>query len=119
MAERMREFFAEETKQEQAAAKAAKQARRDQGDLSSLRMANVEFVKALDNALRQGSGHGLARWLPVLYASFHSFWIRTARSSQHLYNGLRVCSFSISHIFVCVDDLLSLASKLCLPLWSL
>ena len=62
----MREFFANEAKQEQAAAKAAKQSRRLQDDLSSHRMANVEFVKALDNALRQGCGHGLAHWLPVL-----------------------------------------------------
>ena len=62
----MREFFAKEAKQEQAAAKAAKQSRRLQDDLSSVRMANVEFVKALDNALRQGCGHGLAHWLPVL-----------------------------------------------------
>ena len=91
-AERMREFFAEEAKQEQAAAKAAKQARRDQGDLSTLRMANVEFVKALDNALRQGCGHGLAHWLPVLYV-FQVIWIRIPRSSQHLYNYLRVYSF--------------------------
>ena len=120
VAERMRDFFAEEAKQEQAAAKAAKQARRDQGDLSSLRMANVEFVKALDNALRQGCGHGLARWLPALCASFHLIWIRSARSSQHLYNVLRVCSIFMSREFGCVEQILSFASNtLCLALASL
>ena len=73
LTERMVDFFAEEAREEVASARAARHARREQGDLSSLRMANVEFVKALDNALRMGCGFGLSRWLPVPEPLEHRF----------------------------------------------